>query len=128
MAIAPMSDALTILATRFEYLVVPFKEAKNLKKDDDTFVPEQLNELGDEGWEAVGLSLKYGDLMAWPRVEGSSPFIRNPPQTAGFLFRAATEARTLIRWVASALWQRLSGPGRLLEVRLAPCVRDPSAS
>ena len=47
---------------------VDMKEAKNLKKDEDTFVPEQLNELGEEGWEAVGLSLKYGDLMAWPVV------------------------------------------------------------
>jgi len=55
-------------ALRFEYLVVPLKEAKNLKKDEDAFVPEQLNELGEEGWEAVGLSLKYGDLMAWPVV------------------------------------------------------------
>ena len=54
--------------TRFEYVVVPLKEAKNLKKDEDTFVPEQLNELGEEGWEAVGLSLKYGDLKAWPVV------------------------------------------------------------
>lgn len=31
-------------------------------------VPERLNELGAEGREAVGLSLKYGDLMAWPVV------------------------------------------------------------
>jgi hypothetical protein len=68
MAITPMIDAPTIPITRFEYLVVPLKEAKNLKKDDDSFVPEQLNEFGDEGWEAVGLSLKYGDLMAWPVV------------------------------------------------------------
>ena len=52
--------------TRFEYLVVPLKEAKKLKHDEDVFVPEHLNELGEEGWEAVGLSLKYGDLMAWP--------------------------------------------------------------
>ena len=46
----------------------PLKEAKNPKEDEDAFVPEQLNELGEEGWEAVGLSLKYGDLMAWPVV------------------------------------------------------------
>ncbi len=52
---------------RFEYIVVPLKEAKTLKKDEDAFIP-QLNELGEEGWEAVGLSLKYGDLMAWPVV------------------------------------------------------------
>jgi len=68
MAITPMIDAPTLPRTRFEYLVVPLKEAKNLKKDDDSFIPEQLNEFGDEGWEAVGLSLKYGDLMAWPVV------------------------------------------------------------
>jgi hypothetical protein len=24
--------------------------------------------LGEEGWGAVGPSLKYGDLMAWPVV------------------------------------------------------------
>jgi len=61
-------DAPPLAAVRFEYLVVPLKEAKNVKKDDDAFVPEHLNELGEEGWEAVGLSLKYGDLMAWPVV------------------------------------------------------------
>jgi hypothetical protein len=68
MATTPMIDAPTISTSRFEYLVVPLKEAKSVKKDDDVFVPERLNELGEEGWEAVGLSLKYGDLMAWPVV------------------------------------------------------------
>ena len=68
MATTPMIDAPTISTTRFEYLVVPLKEAKNVKKDEDAFAPEQLNELGQEGWEAVGLSLKYGDLIAWPVV------------------------------------------------------------
>jgi len=68
MATTPVIDAPTIQATRFEYRVVPLKEAKNVKKDDDAFAPEQLNELGEEGWEAVGLSLKYGDLIAWPVV------------------------------------------------------------
>jgi hypothetical protein len=68
MVTTSMIDAPTLPETRFEYLVVPLKEAKNLKKDEDTFVPEHLNELGQEGWEAVGLSLKYGDLMAWPVV------------------------------------------------------------
>lgn len=28
--------------------------------------PERLNQLGSEGWEAVGLTLKRGDLVAWP--------------------------------------------------------------
>ena len=68
MATTPMIDAPPISSTRFEYLVVPLKEAKNVKKDEDVFAPEQLNELGDEGWEAVGLSLKYGDFIAWPVV------------------------------------------------------------
>jgi hypothetical protein len=68
MAITPMIDAPSVSRTRFEYLVVPLREAKNVKKEEDVFSPEQLNELGEEGWEAVGLSLKYGDLMAWPVV------------------------------------------------------------
>ena len=53
---------------RWEYLVVPLPEAKGLKKSADPWAPDRLNELGEEGWEAVGLSLKYGDLMAWPVV------------------------------------------------------------
>jgi hypothetical protein len=64
MATTPTIDAPPTV--RFEYLLVPLKEAKDLKKDEDAFVPEHLNELGEDGWEAVGLSLKYGDLMAWP--------------------------------------------------------------
>ena len=47
---------------------LPLPEAKRLKKDDEAWTPERINELGEEGWEAVGLSLKYGDLMAWPVV------------------------------------------------------------
>jgi hypothetical protein len=46
----------------------PAQGGKEPQKDEDAFVPEQLNELGEEGWEAVGLSLKYEDLMAWPVV------------------------------------------------------------
>ena len=42
------------------------KPLTHLADDDyDRFVK---NELGGEGWEAVGLSLKYGDLVAWPVV------------------------------------------------------------
>lgn len=55
-------------APKWEYLVVPLPEAKGLKKSDDAWTPDRLNELGTQGWEAVGLSLKYGDLMAWPVV------------------------------------------------------------
>lgn len=68
MATTPTLDAPPVPATRFEYLLVPLKEAKSLKQDQDAFVPAHLNEFGEEGWEAVGLSLKYGDLMAWPVV------------------------------------------------------------
>jgi hypothetical protein len=68
MASAPTIHAPATSTTRFEYLVVPLKEAKGVKKSEDVFAPEQLNELGADGWEAVGLSLKYGDLMAWPVV------------------------------------------------------------
>jgi hypothetical protein len=53
--------------TRWEYLVVPLDEAGGLKKSGD-LTPARLNELGAQGWEAVGLSLKKGDLVAWPVV------------------------------------------------------------
>ena len=49
-------------------MVVPLQQAKGLKRSDAPWRPEVLNELGAQGWEAVGLSLKYGDLMAWPVV------------------------------------------------------------
>lgn len=52
----------------WEYLAVPLEEVKKLKKDSEGLPPRRLNELGAEGWEAVGLSLKYGDLVAWPVV------------------------------------------------------------
>jgi hypothetical protein len=53
---------------RFEYLVVPLDDARRMKKDAPGLAPDRLNELGSEGWEAVGLSLKQGDLVAWPVV------------------------------------------------------------
>jgi hypothetical protein len=53
---------------KWEYLVVPLDAAKRLKKGSEALPPEQLNELGGHGWEAVGLSLKQGDLVAWPVV------------------------------------------------------------
>jgi hypothetical protein len=51
----------------WEYMVVPLQEAGRLKKSDD-LAPDRLNRLGAEGWEAVGLTLKKGDLVAWPVV------------------------------------------------------------
>ena len=65
---APSRPELPEGAEMWEYLVVPLQEAKGLKKAGDPYSPESLNELGAQGWEAVGLSLKYGDLMAWPVV------------------------------------------------------------
>ena len=52
---------------KFEYLLVPLDEAGGVKKGADR-KPSHLNELGTDGWEAVGLTLKRGDLVAWPVV------------------------------------------------------------
>ena len=51
----------------WEYLVVPLDAAGGIKKGTD-LRPDRLDQLGSEGWEAVGLSLKRGDLVAWPVV------------------------------------------------------------
>ena len=56
------------MSQKWEYLLVPLEEAGGVKKRSDGLVPDQLNELGADGWEAVGLSLKKGDLVAWPVV------------------------------------------------------------
>ena len=53
---------------KWEYLLVPLEPAGKLKKKDSGLSPDRLNELGAEGWEAVGLTLKRGDLVAWPVV------------------------------------------------------------
>lgn len=53
---------------KWEYLVVPLEDAGKLKKKSAELSPSRLNELGAEGWEAVGLTLKRGDLVAWPVV------------------------------------------------------------
>ena len=56
------------MTEKWEYLLVPLQEAGGVKKKADGLVPDRLNELGRDGWEAVGLSLKKGDLVAWPVV------------------------------------------------------------
>jgi hypothetical protein len=53
---------------KWEYLVVPLEVAGGLKKKSAGLSPDNLNELGSQGWEAVGLTLKRGDLVAWPVV------------------------------------------------------------
>jgi hypothetical protein len=56
------------MAQKWEYLVVPLADAGWLKKKSGDLSPDRLNQLGSEGWEAVGLTLKKGDLIAWPVV------------------------------------------------------------
>lgn len=56
------------MGQRWEYLLVPLEQAGGVKKGSDGLAPDRLNELGAEGWEAVGLSLKRGDLVSWPVV------------------------------------------------------------
>ena len=51
---------------KWEYMLVPLDEAGGLKKASEGLRVDRLNALGAEGWEAVGLSLKKGDLVAWP--------------------------------------------------------------
>jgi hypothetical protein len=53
---------------KWEYMVIPLEAAGKVKKKDSGLSPDCLNELGAEGWEAVGLTLKGGDLVAWPVV------------------------------------------------------------
>ena len=53
---------------KWEYAVVPLDEVGGLSKKAHDLRPERLNELGSQGWEAVGLTLKKGDLVAWPVV------------------------------------------------------------
>ena len=53
MATTPTLDAPPVPATRFEYLLVPLKEAKSLKQDQDAFVPAHLNEFGESGLGSI---------------------------------------------------------------------------
>jgi hypothetical protein len=51
---------------KWEYLVIPLEDAGKIRKNAEDLHPARLNQLGSEGWEAVGLTLKRGDLVAWP--------------------------------------------------------------
>ena len=50
------------------YLVVPLADARKLKKDSGGVPPSDLNELARRDREAVGLSLKRGDLIVADRA------------------------------------------------------------
>ena len=54
------------MVQKWEYLLVPLGEAAGVKKGRQGTLPDRLNEGGMQGWEAVGLSPKKGDLVAWP--------------------------------------------------------------
>jgi hypothetical protein len=56
------------VSQKWEYLLVPLEEVSGIKKRSEPLRVGRLNELGGDGWEAVGLSLKKGDLVAWPVV------------------------------------------------------------
>ncbi|HET8561764.1 MAG TPA: hypothetical protein VFL69_14680 [Marmoricola sp.] len=56
------------MSQKWEYVLAPLEEASGLKERSGQLSLDRLNDLGDEGWEAVGLSLKRGDLVAWPVV------------------------------------------------------------
>jgi hypothetical protein len=56
------------MSQKWEYLLVPLAEAVALNKRSEGLVHDRLNQLGADGWEAVGVSLKKGDLVAWPVV------------------------------------------------------------
>ena len=64
----PTDDEQGIAMQKWEYLVAPLKDATGLKKSSEGLTPDSLNKLGADGWEAVGVSLKQGDLIAWPVV------------------------------------------------------------
>jgi hypothetical protein len=52
---------------QWEYTVVPLDTSGFWKKTVDPRI-DRLNELGENGWEAVGVSLGSGDLVARPLV------------------------------------------------------------
>jgi hypothetical protein len=53
---------------KWEYSVVPLETTGGLwKKRVDSHV-DRLNALGEQGWEAIGISLAAGDLVAKPVV------------------------------------------------------------
>jgi len=39
---------------KWEYLIVPLEDAKRLKTSSGALPPSELNNLGAQGWEAVG--------------------------------------------------------------------------
>ena len=68
MSVTPLQEKESSVLPQWEYTVVPLETTGGMwKKTVDPHV-ERLNELGREGWEAVGISLGAGDLVAKPVV------------------------------------------------------------
>jgi len=65
------------MTQKWEYLVAALDQAGGLKKATDT-KPARLIELGTQGREAVGVSLKKGDLVSWPVVLLKRPVDESP--------------------------------------------------
>jgi hypothetical protein len=63
----PPPETESSVLPQWEYTVVPLNTSGFWKKTVDPQV-DRLNELGQNGWEAVGVSLGSGDLVAKPLV------------------------------------------------------------
>ncbi len=87
------------------YLVVPLEDAGRRKK-------KSADLRRSQGWEAVGLTLKKGDLIAWPVVLLKRPVGEKPP--AGHA-RSSRRARVSVRTRETA---RREPRGRTLPRRL----------
>ena len=60
-------------AERWEYLVAPLQEVKGLKKADEPWAPDQLNELGRQGWELAGVGDDAGHTLFFKRPARQPP-------------------------------------------------------
>jgi hypothetical protein len=63
----PSLESETSVLPKWEYAVVPLDTNGFWKKTVDPRT-DNLNELGQAGWEAIGISLGSGDLVAKPVV------------------------------------------------------------
>ena len=94
---------------KWEYVIVPLQEVKGMKKADDPWAPDQLNELGGEGWEAVGLyplaagALHRGRASPVSRLDRSSP---GSSQAAAFHPRQGCATATAPPRVAGGVRRR----------------------
>ena len=67
MSVTPLLATEASVLPKWEYAVVPLQTTGRWQKTVDPRV-DRLNELGQEGWEALGISLAAGDLIAKPVV------------------------------------------------------------